>query len=209
MNYERPKLVMLLGSSGGYKAFRDVMDHVDYEAVKNSEGSIYLVEHLWPNPRDLFLSRKSGIKLFRSKVRDGKKLESGKLYIYPNAYEDFSWFRRTYTINPNGNGGELQFMRTCPPGKYLAFTHSIKSAIEAGYGEDMMVAFLSGLGLDGFSGLDAIKENGSKLVFQHPASARCPYIIKELSMRACEIGLDYGALYPHGLGTRINEFLES
>lgn len=204
MGYERPPLVMAIGSRGGYKAFIEVMSHVEPEI--SGRGSIYLAEHCTPNIPEMDKLETFGIHLKR--VRNDMKLETGKLYLQSGVYETGKG--RILIIGRRGNDDELRFLETERHERLGGLSWSIKSAIEAGYGgEDMLIACLNGCGRDGSSALFEIRGKTPHILIQDPATADFDSMPREMEETAEAFGLPHMVLPPAEIGLEISRFFGS
>jgi len=204
MSYSRPKLVMALGSSGGYRAFLDIMQSVDPELKRN--GAIYFLEHVGPSDEERDLYKEAGIDMDDSLVDDGRVLDS-RLHFQPHVYEVRGQRDYVHVIAPDSKNTKLLFRQVKPDKRMLGFSYNIRNAFDAGYADDIMLIFMSGMGDDGLNAFDYAKERKSKILIQEPETA----IIEESPMIMMR-----GAIYsktphlvlePGEIGNRINNFM--
>lgn len=202
--YERPRLVLAIGSFGGYRAFGEVMENVDAEISR--KGAIYFVEHLGPRKEDIKFFENIGIHLPAAKISNGTDLERGKFYLCPGHLK--MKIKRIYTlsIGKDKDGGNLCFRDfEIPLSEIRLFSFNIKKAMKAGYGNDMLITVLSGYDDDGCDFIVQAKERGSKIIIQDPKTA----IVGQLPKNA-KGAINSGSkhvLGPEEIGYEINEFL--
>lgn len=204
MIYEKPKLVMALGSSGGYRAFLSVMNDVDPEMMKN--GTIYFVDHVGPTGEEIKMYEDAGLDFLGNMVRNREKLKKGTVKFQHDAYGVFEDDRRIKLITKNGKG--LNFMNRKASKDYMGLAYSIKSALNSGYGKDMMAVFLSGAGDDGCDVLDDLEKNGSNVIIQEPETAIIDQLPRNIMLRYAYAG-GGKVMEPNRIGEEINRFLYS
>jgi len=209
MNYKKPRLVMALGSRGGYLAFKQVMEELYRDILK--KGAVYLVEHRHrPENEGLVLDFESmGMELNAHEVRDGMLLENG-FFFCPGIVHERDKVPSTAIKEDEKSGLVCFHYFETHPQFYRMFTFQIEKALQAGYGEDLLIAFLSGHGDDGCDVLEKSRKGGSKLIIQDPDTAAVgtmpKTVITMANLSGMEEGKDYEVLPPGEIGYRINDF---
>lgn len=215
MSYERPPLVLAVGSLGGYKAFREVMESVDPKILRDGPGSIYFVEHLprglsgWMELAAVQMHFRRGLK----KAAEGMKLERGGLYLQPDVYEEFGERDHILILGENGDGDGLRFLKKEPDGYRMGLSYSILGALDAGYRDGMMLVGLSGYGDDGSKALEGVRELEERgeglprIAIQQPDSAEVCQMPTCMISKAKFLNLPHDVLPPAGIGLEINLFL--
>ncbi|MCD6496305.1 MAG: hypothetical protein J7K54_03480 [Candidatus Aenigmarchaeota archaeon] len=203
MNYMKPKLVMALGSSGGYRAFLDIMENVDPDMIKN--GMIYLVDHVGPTEEEISMYNEKGFDVIGNTVRHREKLRSGTVKFQHDAYETYDEDRRIMVISPNRKG--LHFVERKADRKMMGLSYSVKSALDSGYGQDMMTLFLSGAGDDGCGVIGDLRESGSKVIIQEPGTAIIGELLWNALYRSMYSDIPPMVIEPKKISGEINDFL--
>jgi hypothetical protein len=201
MSYKRPRLVMALGSRGGYEAFETALGD-SYPSIA-SRGAVYLVEHVYPSmdvvPR--YIAKRINLKA--SIVEEGRELKEG-FHLYPGVKDKFEQ-PRPIAI---GKGGDevLKFARYAEqPELHTIFTFQINKALAAGYGKDMMISVLSGSGGDGCDVLEKAKKAGTMIVVQEPRTIKTS-MERMMPNNAKQTGFIDFELPTEGIGQKIKDF---
>lgn len=213
---ERPKLVLAIGSSGGYGTFARIMKNLDPHAY--GTGAIYLAEHLSiysANRLEQSFLENGRMHVngrdFKD-VTEGMRLERGGLYLQPDVYERAGERDSILVLGKNGGRG-LRFLRRRPDTTHMGLSYSILNALYAGYGDDMMLVCLSGCENDGASALERIGNmNGNgipSIVIQDPYNADEGNMPQRMIDEAERLHLPHLALMPEEIGGEINRFLDS
>ncbi|MBN2042300.1 MAG: hypothetical protein JW754_00675 [Candidatus Aenigmarchaeota archaeon] len=205
MVYERPKLVMALGSTGGYLGMWEVMDSVDPEAMK--KGTIYFIEHEMYTSLYKKMFDRIGIYLDENTVRGDTLLENGRFYMYPGVFVERD--KRVHVLSLHKTvkdeiiflESEIPRKKRFMPGKKV-MDFNIDQALKAGYGDDMMVVFLSGFFNDGCYSIERAKKRGVKTLIQAPKTA-----LKEEMPVNANGKVNVGFRTPEEIGLEINGFL--
>ena len=155
-----------------------------------------------------------GIKLKR--VKEGMQLERGNIYLQPGVYDVYERRGSILVLDPDSDGDAPRFVMAKPHEKYMGLSHSISSALEAGYLSDMMIVALSGGGRDGSEALEEItglRERGAEnggvphIVIQDWDTAEVSEIPVLMCRKARELRLPHLVLRPGDIGREINRFL--
>jgi chemotaxis response regulator CheB len=214
MTVERPRLVIAIGSSGGYEAFAKSMRYVDPDASR--AGAIYLAEHVG----DDFLGRaellNASTRMGRDFVRaeDGMRLEKGGLYFQSRIYQECGKGNPLLVIGQNGDEQGPRFVGRPPHGYRMGMDFTLESALEADYWGDLMIVGLSGCGGDGSRALGRVKELDGRgggyprIIIQEPKSARMPQMPLKMMLMARFLGIPHRIYRPKKIGREINRFFE-
>jgi hypothetical protein len=204
MNGERPRYALVFASYGGFEALEKAMGNVYKEIV--SRGALHFVDHKRDEPEDRQRLKTIGMNLGRGRIRTGRELTEG-FYYSPGICKNEGMVRCMDLIRDE-NTGILYFGDS---GFYIPFDRmferSMENAWNAGYGDDLLLAFLSGCGFDGYGALGRAKEAGSKVLIQDPCTAKSSQMPNEAIKRAEFTGIDHEVLPPEGIGMKISEFM--
>lgn len=204
----RPPLVLLMGSRGSYEDCFDVMKNVNLRI--NNKGAIYFVSHIKPEkPKTIKNFREMGIRLNESTVKDGMPLEKGRFYLHPYAYEFSEYDERDNFVAIEKNGGDgLFFSKTPFHDEFRSLSYTMMKAIEAEYGEDMLIGFLGGCGSDGSEEavLSVVKTAKPRILVANQVSYS-HNIPKNFMRNAGKIGLMYENMSLERMGAVVNDFL--
>ena len=178
MSYKNPKLIMALGSMGGFFSLKQVMDCEERGDILR-KGALYLVEHRSePVDKGLILDYKSlGMDLESNVVADGRPLEPG--FHFYKGLKDIQhetqeperpssvalWRDARGEWGPKGKVYFRDFGEELTLENMLNF--QLEKAMEAGYGEgNLLVLILSGWGGDGCGRTlgEALKKGATVLV---------------------------------------------
>ncbi|MBN2042687.1 MAG: hypothetical protein JW754_02675 [Candidatus Aenigmarchaeota archaeon] len=207
MEYERPRLAFFMGSRGGHRAFYESVD--GYLKRLKSKGSVYFLEHIPHSHDSSALGRRFAKNLTKNHAREGTVLEGKKLFYNCHDVTVHELSRgETNIYVPLKSNGNIVFSRkyvnTEPADMRQEFNYSIRSLLDCGYGEDMVLIILSGNGDDGSFALGMAKERGAKVIIQDPETASNPKIPEN----AIETGHYDFILKPGEISKKVLELFE-
>jgi hypothetical protein len=205
MSYTRPRLAIYLGSLGAYAHLKRVLETI--EARDRGRGAMYFMEHTNPTLNDILGFKNLDIELADCEVSHGIVLEDGGFYFQPMVYEHP--IEGAINVIDKSDEGRLFFRHSDSSVKSMGFGYSLKRALYSGYGEDMMVIFLSGRGKDGCDALDYVKKKGSHVLVQDPESTNIRELPDSAIREAERIELEHKVLHPYEIGPEVGRFLSS
>jgi hypothetical protein len=201
---KRPRYALVFASEGGFEALEKAMVNVYKEIV--SRGTLHFVEHKRDEREDRERLKRIGMNLMKGRIKTGMELTEG-FYYSPGVRKGDE--RVKYVdLRMAEKGGILFFGDSCVHIPFnRMFERAMENAWNVGYGDDLLLTFLSGCGFDGYDALGKAKEKGSKVLIQDPCKAKMSQMPNEAIKRAEFTGADYEVLPPEGIGIKISEFM--
>lgn len=151
-----PVVVGIGCSAGGLSALRAFLSHLP----PDGEAAYVVVQHLDPDYRSALVELlQSACRLPVEAIRDGLRIEAGKVYVAPEGMN----------LTVNGAIFKLTVLVRSPGARlpidpfFLSLADSLR--------ERAVGVLLSGMGSDGIAGLRAIKKHGGFTLAQDPATA--------------------------------------
>lgn len=149
-------LVAIAASAGGLKAISEVLSAIpaDFPAA------ITLVQHLHPNhPSQMAEILNYHISIKSKQAENGDLLRPGMVYIAPP--------NKHLLVNPDGTISltHTELVHFVRPSADLMF-----ESVAASFKQRAIAVVLTGTGIDGAMGIQAIKEKGGRTLAQDPAS---------------------------------------
>ena len=150
-------IIALAASAGGIRALTRVISGL----TSDISAALVIVLHLDPTHRShlsQILDRETSVSV--KEAEDGERLSPGNAYVAPPDHH--------LLVNPDGTLSltRTEFVHFVRPSADLLF-----ESVAASYGERAIAVVLSGSGVDGASGVRAIRKRGGVVLAQDEASS--------------------------------------
>ncbi len=147
----------MAASAGGIQALSRVISGLS----RDIPATVVIVLHLDPEHRShlsMILGRATSIPV--KEAEDGERVTKGRAYVAPPDHH--------LLVNPNGTLSltRTEFVHFVRPSADLLF-----ESVAASYGERAIAVVLSGSGVDGASGVRAVRARGGVVIAQDKASS--------------------------------------
>lgn len=163
-------VVAVGASAGGVVALRNLVSALP----PAFPAAVLVVLHLPPHHKSLLadvLDRRSVLPV--KDATDGEAIEPGTVYVAPANYHLVVKARRVGLTSSR----QVHFNRPC--------VDTMLESVAAGYGDRAIGIVLTGSGLDGATGIRAIKQGGGTTIVQDPSDAEYPSMPENAWQTGC------------------------